>query len=136
MATKNSGKFNKKASDAAKKNRATQNYREGRGRIKDTPGAKRSARGTRSKKIAGTQGEGHVAGSSGTRAVKNKKTGRTTRVVVEKGANKIKKRGVSKSPKAKANRGRLTKSKTTGKLQQTGRKKVKKVSAIKKKKKK
>ena len=131
----------KKMSSAdMKKNAATKAYRQGKGRIKESSSAKRSARGVA--KGLGTKGEGKVAGSAGTRnagadySYSGKKTGSTSRVVREKGASAIKKKGVSKKGASKLkNTGRLLKSKSGGIKGSTTRKKVKTASAMKKKKK-
>jgi hypothetical protein len=119
-----------KEQKAKKKQRATQAFREGKGRIKEDSSAKREARGVNSG--LGTGGEGKVAGSAGTRGIKSTRGGNTTRVVTEKGANAIKKKGlVDKSSKLK-NTGRLVK-KADGTLSSTTRPKAKSVVAKKKK---
>jgi hypothetical protein len=120
-----------KEQEAKKKQRATQAFREGKGRIKESKHAKRSARGS-SGSVLGTAGEGKVAGSAGTRGIKSTRGGSTIRVVAEKGASAIKKKGlVDKSSKLK-NTGRLVK-KADGTLSSTTRPKVKSVVVKKKK---
>ena len=83
-----------------KKNKEILDYRRGKGRIKES-GGDINARGIN--KGRGLEGEAKVAGSAGTRGVKEdytasgKSMGTSGRVVKEKTASKIKKRGVKKT---------------------------------------
>ena len=76
------------------KNKKTLDYRKGKGRIKSGGGKKES--------VGRLKGSDKVAGSSGTRGVREgytssgRKTGMSDRVVKEKKASKIKSKGVVK----------------------------------------
>lgn len=96
----------------AEKNKKTLDYRKGKGRIKVTKKGK-VIKGAKDKKQVGgyNQVGSKVAGSGGTRGVKKgytssgRATGSSDRVIKEKKANRIKKRGTVKGsgPKASLN---------------------------------
>ena len=101
-----------------KKNKETLDYRRGKGRIKESGGAI-GARGVNKGK--GTSGEAKVAGSAGTRGVKEdytasgRKMGTSGRVVKEKTASAIKPKG-PKTAKLTADKKVKSKSKSPAKM--------------------
>ena len=112
------------------KNKKTLDYRRGKGRIKSGGGAT-SATGS-------LRGSDRVAGAAGTRGVRNdhttsgRSTGRSGRVVKEKGASAIKSKGVKNMSKGPSANKYIGKSKM-GKLENKNRPQQKTASAIKKK---